>query len=335
MRDPFFDNAKLLAVVLVVWGHSWGPLVGDPEHYRGLRAAYLVVYLFHMPLFIMICGWFSRSFAENASHPARLRRLLTSTVVPYLIFATAYTLQRNYRTHWEPMQLLRPWYLTWFLVALFVWRVTAPIWRIVKYPVAVAAVAMLAVGATEPSGDLVLGQVLQFLPFFVLGLTVSAERLRQLRESRALRWAAVPVFVLAFVACYWLAPRIRTTEWLFHRSGHEHLHVSLLHWMGVTLLIALVGLALSLAFLSLVPRGENRLTSLGAGSQYTYLLHGFLVQAVLGWGGYKLHLWSTWPGYLLLSALGAAVALLCATAPVRRLLRWAVEPEMRWAFKSG
>lgn len=335
VRDPFFDNAKLLAVVLVVWGHSWGPLAGDAVHHRGLRAAYLLVYAFHMPLFIMICGWFSRSFAENASHPGRLRRLLTSTVVPYLLFATAYTLFRNYQHGWQPMQLLRPWYLTWFLAALFIWRATAPVWRIVKWPVAVAVAVMLAAGATELSGDLALGQVLQFLPFFVLGMTVSADRLQQLRDSRVLRLAAAPIFAASFAACYWAAPRLRSTEWLYHRSGHQHLHVSLLHWMGLTLLVALVGLALSIAFLALVPRRENRLTSLGAGSQYTYLLHGFLVQAALGWGGYKLHLWSTWGGGLVLAALGVVVAVVCATVPVRRVLHWAVEPEMRWAFKAG
>ncbi|MEU1949920.1 hypothetical protein ABZ554_47585, partial [Streptomyces sp. NPDC020125] len=27
-----------------------------------------------------------------------------------------------------------PWYLTWFLIALFVWRLTTPLWRIARWP---------------------------------------------------------------------------------------------------------------------------------------------------------------------------------------------------------
>ena len=55
-RHAFFDNAKILAIVLVVCGHTWGPLSEDVGDFRVLRSLYMVVYLFHMPLFIVICG---------------------------------------------------------------------------------------------------------------------------------------------------------------------------------------------------------------------------------------------------------------------------------------
>src|SRR5947209_6560895 len=58
-RDPFFDNAKLLLVVFVVIGHNWYPLIG---HSRAVKAAYMVVYAFHMPAFILLSGYFSRRF---------------------------------------------------------------------------------------------------------------------------------------------------------------------------------------------------------------------------------------------------------------------------------
>ncbi|NED86411.1 hypothetical protein G3I76_40765, partial [Streptomyces sp. SID11233] len=51
VRDPFFDNAKYLAIVLVAIAHSWEPLLASS---RPLRALYLTVYAFHMPAFIII-----------------------------------------------------------------------------------------------------------------------------------------------------------------------------------------------------------------------------------------------------------------------------------------
>ncbi len=40
-------------------GHSWEPLKSG---HRNLEAAYMFVYAFHMPAFILISGYFSRNF---------------------------------------------------------------------------------------------------------------------------------------------------------------------------------------------------------------------------------------------------------------------------------
>ncbi len=44
-RDPFFDNAKYLAIVLVAIGHSWEPLRSGS---RSVTALYTLVYAVHM-----------------------------------------------------------------------------------------------------------------------------------------------------------------------------------------------------------------------------------------------------------------------------------------------
>ena len=129
-RDAFFDNAKYLAIVLVAVAHSWEPLKGDS---RILEGVYTVVYSFHMPAFIVISGFFSRGFDMR---PDRLKRLVTGVAVPYIVFETAYSLFKRYADHDPGMEisLLDPWFLTWFLVALFVWRLTTPIWKLVRWP---------------------------------------------------------------------------------------------------------------------------------------------------------------------------------------------------------
>ncbi|NED87431.1 hypothetical protein G3I76_46030, partial [Streptomyces sp. SID11233] len=62
-------------------------------------------------------------------------------------------------------------WLNWFLVALFVWRLTTPLWRLVRWPLPLAlAFAVLGSVSPEIGADLDLQRVLQFLPYFVLGL---------------------------------------------------------------------------------------------------------------------------------------------------------------------
>ena len=86
-----------------------------------------------------------------------------------------------------------PTYLCWFLIALFVWRLTTPIWNAVRHPVAIAVVVSLAAGTTVIGEDLALPRVLMFLPWFVLGLRLRPEHFARLR-TRTARRVAVPVF---------------------------------------------------------------------------------------------------------------------------------------------
>ncbi|MFI1695219.1 acyltransferase family protein [Streptomyces bobili] len=328
-RDAFFDNAKYLAIVLVAIGHSWEPLKGDS---RVLQAAYQFVYAFHMPAFILISGYFSRSFDGS---PARLKRLVTGVVVPYVVFETAYPLFKQVvdRETETPVSLLDPYYLTWFLCALFIWRLTTPVWKMIRHPLPVAlGIAMLASVTPGVTGSLDLQRVLQFLPYFVLGLCLQPEHFRMVRRWRV-RIAAVPVFVCALAFSWWAVPRM-DTGWLYHRSSAQELGVP--WWVGPVMQLALFGcsLLLTVCFFSWVPGRTMWFTALGAGTLYGYLLHGFLIKGA-DYRGLFEPAWLHGPlGEIAVTvAVGLAVTLLC-TKPVRWMFRGVMEPKMDWAFKQ-
>ncbi|NGO47691.1 acyltransferase family protein [Streptomyces sp. YC419] len=327
-RDAFFDNAKYLAIVLVAMGHTWEPLT---DHSRTAEALYMVVYAFHMPAFILISGYFSRSFDMRAD---RLQRLVTGIAVPYILFEAAYSVFKKVAdddpTH--PVSLLDPWYLTWFLVALFVWRLTTPLWKVVRWPVPLAlAIAVLASVSPDIGDDLDLQRVLQFLPFFVIGLCMKPEHF-QLMRRREVRILSVPVFAAALVVAYWAAPRM-TSAWFYHRDSAQELGTP--WWAGVVMTLALFGcsMVLTACFFSWVPRRKMWFTVLGAGTLYGYLLHGFLVKGGRFWGWFD-YTWLHEPlGEIFVTLVAAAAITLLCTPPVQRMFRFAMEPKMEWAFK--
>ncbi|MGW5615382.1 acyltransferase family protein [Streptomyces sp. NPDC003877] len=327
-RDAFFDNAKYLAIVLVAMGHAWEPLKGDS---RILEAAYQVVYAFHMPAFIIISGYFSRSFDMR---PDRLKRLITGVAVPYIVFETAYPLFKRWIDDdpGQDISLLDPWYLTWFLVALFVWRLTTPIWKLARWPLPLAlGLAMLATVSPSIGDDLDLQRVLQFLPFFVLGLSMKPEHFHMVRR-RSVRIASVPVFAAALAVSWWAVPRMNTA-WFYHRDSAQELGAP--WWTGPVMVLALFGcsLVLTACFFAWVPRRHMWFTALGAGTLYGYLLHGFLVKA----GDYQGWFEASWlqhpAGQIAVTVLAAAVVTVLCTKPVQRMFRFAMEPKMEWAFK--
>ncbi|MFE7274388.1 acyltransferase family protein [Streptomyces sp. NPDC057623] len=327
-RDAFFDNAKFLAIVLVAIGHSWEPIKGDS---RILEAVYTVVYTFHMPAFIIISGFFSRSFDAS---PSRLKRLITGVAVPYIIFETAYPLFKRWIAEdpGQDISLLDPWYLTWFLCALFIWRMTTPIWKMVRWPLPIAlGLAMAATVTPEIGDDLDLQRVLQFLPYFVLGLCMKPEHFHMVR-TRTVRILAVPVFAVALAFGWWAVPRMNTA-WFYHRDAAQELGAP--WWAGPVMVLAMFGcsLLLTACFFAWVPRRHMWFTALGAGTLYGYLLHGFVVKAG-DYQGWFEHAWLQRPlGEIFVSVVAAVGVTLLCTSPVQRVFRFAMEPKMEWAFK--
>lgn len=328
-RDPYFDNAKYLAIVLVAVAHAWEPLM---EGSRAARALYMLIYTFHMPAFILVSGYFSRSYRGK---PHQLRRLLTGIALPYVVFEVAYSLFARYVNDdaSQPVSLLDPFYLTWFLAALFVWRLTTPLWRIVRWPMTLATVVgVLAALSPDIGEDLDLARVLQFLPFFVLGLCLKPQHFDMLRRREA-RLLAVPVFAGALLFAYWVAPRVNLS-WFYRSSSVQERGWP--WWSGLVVVIALLGCALilSAAFLALVPGRNAWFTVLGAGTISGYLLHGFVIKAGDYLGLFESNAWLSSPAGLVVVSLtaGGMVTALCSP-PVRRAVKCVTEPEMKWAFR--
>ncbi|WP_420035549.1 acyltransferase family protein [Streptomyces sp. cg28] len=327
-RDAFFDNAKYLAIVLVAMGHSWEPLRGDS---RAASALYMTVYAFHMPAFIVISGYFSRSFDAS---PGRLKRLITGVAVPYVVFEVAYTFFK--RTAGGdpdyPISLLDPWYLTWFLIALFVWRLSTPFWKVVRWPLPLAlAIAVLASVSPDIGDDLDLQRVLQFLPFFVLGLCLKPEHFQLVRRKEA-RLLAVPVFAGALLFAYWAAPRMNAA-WFYRRDSAQELAAP--GWSGAVMTLAMFGCSVILAacFFAWVPGRKLWFTALGAGTLYGYLLHGFLAKGSRFWDWYDVDWVHTPWGEIVVTVFAMSVITALCTPPVQRAFRFVMEPKMEWAFR--
>ena len=330
-RDAYFDNAKYLAIVLVAMAHAWEPVM---EGSRTTRALYMVAYTFHMPAFIVISGYFSRSFDMSA---AKVKRLVTGVAVPYVVFETGYSLFKRYADDSpdQPISLIDPWYLTWFLVALFIWRITTPLWQTLRHPLAVALViAALASLSPTIGDDLDLQRVLQFLPFFVLGLRLRPEHFDMMRR-REVRALTPALFTVAVVFAYWAAPHMRL-GWFYRSNSAQEMGAP--WWSGpvMTLLMFVCASLLTIGFLSLVPRRRMWFTVLGGGTVCGYLLHGFLIKGAEYAGVFDAFAWLSAPaGLVLVSLVAAGAVTLMCTPPVRRVLRPVTEPEMRWAFRRG
>jgi fucose 4-O-acetylase-like acetyltransferase len=324
-RDPYFDNAKFMAIVLVVAGHS---IVGLRNVHLA-HALYLFVYTFHMPVFIVITGYFSRNFTFGGG---KARKLLTNLGVPYIVFETAYSTY-----HWAvgksafEVSLLDPYYLTWFLMALFLWRLSTPVWQQIRWPLAAAVAISLLAGTTKLPTVLEMYRVFGLVPFYVLGLTLKPHHFELLKRPQA-RILGSLTLVAAFAFTLFFADRHMTTEWVYWRSGNAHMHVSNLVGSVMRLGLLIEATVLVAAFLALVPAHRTWFTGLGGATLYAYLLHGFFTKLMEYMHWYDAAFLHTIAGVLTTAAAGGVLATLLCTPPVRKLMHWALEPDMSWVF---
>ncbi|MDN3356180.1 acyltransferase family protein [Actinomadura sp. DC4] len=325
-RDPYFDNAKFLAVVLVVIGHAWEPLRAQNVGGRVLEAAQTFVYAFHLPVFIVMCGYFSRGFTAGRD---RTRKLVAAIIVPYVIFSVAYPLWAGLlagnHVGWDPLE---PYYLTWFMPALLLWRLSTPLWQQLRYPITAALVISMIAGFVTLPSMLNAAQVLSFLPFFVIGLTLRPHHFAFLRR-RAMRAAGAALLVAGGGAAYAAALTV-DPEWVHWRRSFVQLGVGEPAGVGFRLIALGAAVALTVGFLAVVPGRRTWFTRFGSASMYVYLLHGF-VTLFLSYQGWYYRV--SGPEVVLVTVGCGALAVVLSSGAVRGAFRWAVEPRMDWLFQ--
>ena len=309
----------MVLVTLVVVGHSFVLLV--PQ--SGLRAqTYDFLYYFHIPVFVLITGYLSKSFRYSRRH---LLSTLSTLVIPYIVFSWLYV---QFRHHVGGEALLDPiWtdprWPMWYLVVLTFWRLLTPLftlhWLMVPASVAISLLAGL--------GDwwvFDFNRVLGLLPFFVIGLHLPASGLKLPQRKGA--W----VVGLAILVGLWLlageVDRWWDFEWLYWRASYDSLGASFAE--GAWIRLRLLGLALlgCFAALSLLPKRRSVLSDMGAYSLVVYLLHGFVLR-YLSYQDFAGRLPDNgWLAVSVAVAVSVALAVVLAWPPLARRLNYLVDP---------
>lgn len=221
---------------------------------------------------------------------------------------------------------------------MFFWRALAPLLR--KIPGALGFSVLLSLCAAAVwdhlPGTLAVNRAIILLPFFVLGLTVSKERVARLAAATAAprqRWAAtgllVGAMVIFTVATTWFAPH-RSTLW--NRDALAQLSDDPLGGLAIRLAVLAGGLLGTIAVVVIAPRRTTLLTRLGRYSLYIYLLHSLVLYPLRPITDDVVPAAPWAVPALILGALLLALAL--STRPARLVSRIAVEPPIEPALSA-
>ena len=81
-KRHFIDNIKVVLIFLVVFGHLIERYIDTSDT---LMAIYMFIYIFHMPLFMMISGFFAGNIAKY-SFGKFLKKKFIQLIFPCIIY---------------------------------------------------------------------------------------------------------------------------------------------------------------------------------------------------------------------------------------------------------
>ncbi|KRF01438.1 hypothetical protein ASG88_08165 [Nocardioides sp. Soil777] len=303
----------MVLVTLVVVGHA----IGLVEESQGSHWVYDFIYLWHIPAFVFVSGYLSKSFEWDRR---RMKGLVYTLLVPYLIFEPALFYYRRTVVDENvtgPLWI-EPHWTMWYLIVLLMWRLVTPILKLHWLFLPLSVIVSLAGGLWDTDA-LMIPRFLGLLPFFVLGLHLKPRHLAHL-DDVWVRVAAVPMLIgIGVMAVY--TDTWAETALLWYDTGYNELPIDNEIAFQTRLTVMMVGLLGAFAAMSLVPRRSlGWFTTMGGATMVIYLFHGFVIKTfkALGWPEFT----ASYPSLgLVLTILGAiALTLLLASPPVRRVL---------------
>lgn len=272
-RDLRLDGLKLFLVGMVVAGHCIQPFRYDNVFHGGV---YGLIYSFHMPLFVLLSGYFFK-VCDWKSEVRKNFRLLETFVTITIVFWIAGGMTYS----WPLVRLSTcP---SWYLFSLVCWRVVTNvalrrcrIENLIITSIVLSVMAYLVINYGE--GIFAIMRTIQFYPYFLLGYAirqglVDAEKLPKQTIFFASLILTVIVALLSNYALY----------------TQEFQGVGLFRWCnqfgmpllvgGGWLLVKTVSLTNSFVVWKYV-RMPSRLASFGQSSLLIYAIHTMTVPLI-------------------------------------------------------
>ncbi len=191
-----WDILKFFLMFCVVLGHFADYHAADSEIARSL---FLLIYSFHMPLFIFVSGLFSKRMIDERRWDKILGYLVLYFFTKVLVFAYDAIFKQEFE-----FRLFGETGLAWFMFALFAFAlITVGASRFKPAYVFVFALVLSLLTGYDNSvnSELVISRIIVFYPFYYAGYCIDPKKLENLsRKIPAKLVSLVLIGVLIWVA---------------------------------------------------------------------------------------------------------------------------------------
>lgn len=305
-RILYLDVSKFFAIQLVCIGHAYYMTIGIESNVRN------VIYLFHMPLFMIISGYFSVHTYQKRMMPFLFRKskqLLLPFLSYYVILFTYHTLEEGWNM---PLVLDMSISLLWFLKTLFICYITVYFFKKTPFfPDWLCVILSCMFFITIPYGDTM--AVSFMLPMFWVGYYWQKYYQWYLEHQKIITVASLIVFVT--LAYFYVSGRLEQPAFTWASMLSEPLSFVSRILTGVSGSFLCIGAIYLVCNKDLVH--QRIISVLGEVGQFTLgiFVVQFIVIEQIGKMFFSIHNISThmtpWFDYVLTPIMGCMALLIC------------------------
>lgn len=288
-RNYRFDTIKCILIALVVFGHLLELIEGESA-----EALYHIIYLFHIPAFIFITGYFAKF------HPSKI---LFSFIMPYILLQILYLTFHAFVIQGKDsvtLQFTKPYWLLWYLMTVCFYYLLIPFFHTKNkrrqiFIVLVSVTVSLFAGLDKNIGYfLSLSRFFSFLPFFLTGYYLAQNHKTDAKnhtpdamlfpklfshsnQNKSIFSVILPLFALtgAIVSIFYIVKTPLSYQVLYGAYSYEAMHY------GAAIKCMLYLFASCWIILLLTAAPAKKIPLLSAVGKYTFpvfVLHGFVVK---------------------------------------------------------
>ena len=260
-RNYTFDNIKVILIFLVVFGHLINVVYTEKPFI--IQIIWIIIYTFHMPLFVLISGYFSKGYSVSL----KADKILTGLVIPYFVFNTIFCILDK-----KFIITILPDSAMWYLYALIIWRVLLPYLKKIKYvlPLTIFIAFLTIFIPTEmDSGSL---KVIKYLPFFLTGYYITPELFIKLKNISKLKATLCFIFTLTCLSLAFYVAKIDISENILYVKQPSDSNLNINDYLG-KIITLLFGLSVCFYMIIIIPNEKFFITSTAKYTLMIYLFH--------------------------------------------------------------
>lgn len=268
-RDVYFDSLKFVLIALVVIGH----VIERNRESPFCLALYNTIYLFHMPLFVFVSGYFSKKYSDNKKTLKTLLLLIESL----LVFQLLHKLPSLINGKESVLSVIVfPAWTIWYLYSLIAWKIivyiTPPDWlRHYKAVLLLTFTVCLSAGFIPIGSTLSFQRTMVFMPFFFLGY-YCGRGVIDFRKFSLIKTLSILILLSAFIGMLFIN---RNLDFILYGSSPYQYDVLLSLTIRCVHLVS--ALITGMAVISLTRPMPEKYNRIGRSTLFIYLYHSFVI----------------------------------------------------------
>lgn len=274
-RVFYWDNLKALLIFLVVLGHFLMPIT---DKGRSIDSCYYYIYLFHMPVFVFVSGFFAKRYIEKGEGKPDVTKI-TGFLLLYIIYKLLIWGVNSFmqKTPGE-FELLEESGAPWYLFAMAVWYIILPLFSQFKWYISiiVSVLFSLYAGTVDQIGPfLCLSRIIYFFPFFLLGFYFPKNAIEILRKIK-FKFISLVLLCLVGIVIFLNIEDIKIYDGLIYGNRSYTVlpdSISPQNAIFARLLLYCIATLIFLAIMVWIPTKKMCISYIGSRTLSIYIIH--------------------------------------------------------------